>query len=608
MDVLAPHLLPPATSSSVPPSPGVGTSYGCNTSNISRAASMAALSPRWSDRKKSVGNIRYPSRSGATPVSHLSRSASCLAQKQQQQGKSKTPITEQVMKLASKMEDSKVRDLAYLVEDAKLLHQKLTALETEGVDLTKVGLFSEETLASFTPPPTPVTKRPRGRAYENIPNTKKNRARRASTTSASSGRIAAQNSRKALSMPRGSIASLSSTVSEGTKSKKRNIFASFGRAKGKRSSEELSRSYNEPRHSVSSLALHHTDSKAPEKTGSKATSLSQDSPMNRSSSLDVLSFDSIPSANSVPGLSLSQTNSSSSHRSTTISGYRQASRDSKTLPSSGGGNTHMPHASSTLALRHSSHSFKSSRARKKSVDGILDSSDDHLQLSNRGSLAVSDYGSYLTTPSATPPLRQRGSKPISRHNSADRILRDTDDSIRQRFSGGGAGSPMSSQSTIGSQENFLNDTWSNPSTPSSPPSPLSQGPSLKSLHGSQEVDFEQKRMTRSATCSPGLDKSGSHGNNSVGQHNKLRKISVGSALGSTPSHHNITKSNGMAGKGLGGSSSLPPTPGHISKSLEPRTFSRDTSSLSSQLNSLSSQQDSAPRNSASGSSLELGEG
>ena len=59
------------------------------------------------------------------------------------------PITEKVLQIAGKMDDPKARDLKFLLEDAKLLHQKLTALNTEGVDLKKVGLFSNEVLQNI---------------------------------------------------------------------------------------------------------------------------------------------------------------------------------------------------------------------------------------------------------------------------------------------------------------------------------------------------------------------------------------------------------------------------------------------------------------------------
>ena len=483
--------------------------------------------------------------------------------------------------MASNMDNPKARDLAYLVEDAKVLHKKLTVLETEGIDLQKVGLFSAETLASFKPPPPPIKKRPRGIAYENVVSTKGDRNRKASSVGSSSpvSTTPTHGTRKAQSLPRSSISSVGSPTLGRAKSKsRRSIFSSFSRAKGKRSSEELSNSMNGPRHSVSSLAIHKPDGKA----GSLnhlagvgiASYLSQgDSVMNRSSSLDVISFDS-PSAKSL--------STRSSHLASPLESSKSVYKANDTSGRNGtaqqnGNGKLKSHGSSTLASSYVSHSFKKSWARQSSVDRLLEDSDSG-SLPPRRSVAVSDYGSYPVA-SATPPLHQTGlgSKPITRHSSADGILQPTDTGHSpQGYSG--VESSRSSQS-IGSQENLVRDSWSIPSTSPSPSSsPMSQELFLKPTPSkSNGGSRSEERAVRSATCSPGWEKP-NHGS-STSSRSKQRKVSAGALS----SQHDFSESSGKGAKlrGFGGSASLPQTPRHVSKNPESKgsLLSQDLSSV-----------------------------
>jgi len=601
MDVLT-HRPPSSSSPSY-------SNYNQSIPSISRTSSAAAFSPRWA-RNSVPSRGHTPSRSGASPVPTLTRSATTSLSRQESD--SKTPISDEVLRMASKMDNPKARDLAYLVEDAKLLHKKLTALETEGVDLEKVGLFSAEALASFKPPPPPVKKRPRGIAYENVPPVKGDRTRKASSVGSSSPVSvfgATPGTRKAQSLPRSSLPSIGSPTLDRTKSKsrKRSFFSSFSRARGKQSSQELSRSFNEPRlSSTSSRAIHQPD----DKTGSLnhlagvggAYFLSEDgSIMNRSSSLDIISFDSpsVGSPSSRPTQLPSPLGCSKSvHKANGTSGKSGAAQQN---------GKHKSPTSSTLTSSHKSFSFKTSRIRQNSVDGFLEDSDSS-SLPPRRSVAVSDYGSYPVA-SATPPLHQRqlGPKPITRHSSADGILRPVDAGHFPQGYSGGVDSCRSSQS-IGSQENLIQDSWSFPSPPSSPSSsPVSQELLLKLIpNRNSGGSGGEGRTVRSATCSPGWEKPDRGSSSSATS--KQRKVSAG-ALSSRP---DFSDSGGVAKpKGFGGSSSVPHTPRHVSKHPESRgsSLSQDlpSASLSRPESSASSCQNSVAAHKAveSGSKIKI---
>ena len=106
----------------------------------------SSLPPKWN-------NTHTRNRSASCHLSltnntlHVSSSTDSL-----QREAEGTPLTDHILKVGREMEDPKAHDLKFLLEDAKVLHKKLMALDMEGVNLEKVGLFSTETLASFQTP------------------------------------------------------------------------------------------------------------------------------------------------------------------------------------------------------------------------------------------------------------------------------------------------------------------------------------------------------------------------------------------------------------------------------------------------------------------------
>ena len=582
----------PSPSSSSPYS-----KYSQSVTNICQTSS-STLPPKWSSRTRSTNYVHTPS---PPPIAKLSRSSSNLPLG----GRSKTPITNMVLRVAAGMDDPKARDLAYLVEDAKILHKKLSALEMDGVDLKKIGLFSPETLASFTPPPPPpppTQKRPRGVAYENLHPTKQEKTRRSSSMAAPG---AGYNTiRNALSLPRNSISSVNSaTGPDHTKSKspRRNLF-SFGRSKGqhKRSSEDLlskthDETHDEPRHSVPTLVMYQRlGDKLSEKSGSLShlvsAGVSQDGALNRSSSLDIINLSSSPTPTPPSRLSSHRSNSKENileNGSASSLHQRSGGLSMATLPPS----------------RQTHHQSLKSRSRQYSVDGILEAVEATPQ-SPRGSFGGSDVGSYSTV-STTPPLVQKhyNSKPISRHSSADGILRTRDASRSlQRLSG--EGSSRSSRSS-GSQENMDNNDRTS-SIPPSPSSPKPQGIFLKAAMPSNGGDAERIRDARAATCSPRFEKSGQYSSPKSGR----RKISAGSPTRTKYSQPDIS-GNGTpkmaAAKYMNKSSSLPATPHHMCRLPGSRESlsSRAPSIGSSQPNSLHSSEESisSQRNNGSASNF-----
>lgn len=209
------------------------------------------------DRADNSGNAlgsRGHSRHTLTPA----RSALTLSSSSRQATPTKGPITRQVLEIAGRMDDPKASDLKFLFDDAKLLHQQLTALNTEGVDLKKMGLFSGEQLekieasATLAKRPRPVytpTRKPASRNSEELHH-------RASL--ASSGSLASLR----LSLSSASSSTLSLNGGGGTcpntpkkaKSLKRSIFGAFSRSRSKSGLDQtLVKSLSMPRYSLGDI-------------------------------------------------------------------------------------------------------------------------------------------------------------------------------------------------------------------------------------------------------------------------------------------------------------------------------------------------------------------
>ena len=186
------------------------------------------------------------------------------------------PLTEKILKIGSELDDPKATDLAYLFEDAKLLHQKLMALNLEDVDLKKVGLFSSETL-------------------ETIESSARKLKSKAATLGHSSSLASFNGSvpSSASNSPYQSMVSLSNgmsgSVSKKNKSLKRSIISVFGRSKSHK--QESERSLNQSRHSFAALTMPRD---SPGKSRSRPNSPVRKKSFGRSNSLDFLDRDIDP--------------------------------------------------------------------------------------------------------------------------------------------------------------------------------------------------------------------------------------------------------------------------------------------------------------------------
>lgn len=204
----------------------------------------------------------------------------------QQQQQQATPITDKVLEIAKGMDDPKASDLKFLLEDAKMLHQKLLALNTEGVDLKKVGLFSNEVLNSIE-----ASKRPKVVVSQ-----------RAATLAAASRRTSVATSDY-------SYTSKGLSAEKKSKSLKRSILGAFGRH---RQSSECQSPRTLPRNKSMDAALQRQKKVVSlSRPGSPKRSRSSKESVRRSSSLDCLDQDSDPSQPSPASSSATPPNSPS---------------------------------------------------------------------------------------------------------------------------------------------------------------------------------------------------------------------------------------------------------------------------------------------------------
>lgn len=250
----------------------------CSKDDFSKGSTLPAK--RSKDRNYSVAHmLGHPASSRS-----LTRSATMLSSQNH-----KKPITEQVLKIARKMSDPKALNLAYLLEDAKVLHQKLMALSMEEVDLKKVGLFSNEHLVAME---ASAKKAKEASAYEE-------RLIRAKTLTNVSPSL-----RSSVTGLNSSQHTISKTLCQSTisldsakksRSLKRSLINAFGRSKSQKNTSEYSTKHgNKKRQSLGSV-----NSSGRRTTTATVISLSRPnspkrkhaSTMNRSSSCDALSTD-----------------------------------------------------------------------------------------------------------------------------------------------------------------------------------------------------------------------------------------------------------------------------------------------------------------------------
>lgn len=217
------------------------------------------------------------------------------------------------------MNDPRAQDLMFLVEDAKLLHKKLMALEMEDMDLEKVGLFSNEALASFQTLSKPqLKKKPSPLPQEKPLSRRKSKPGKLqrSTSSSSSQSMASpkisvpSTPKQSTSFPRMVALSPNTNNANYSKSKslRRNFFSVFDYLKSpKRGNSDAMKYLKQPRHSIATLFSNRSHDRAPDQsmaTMSRSlnqlhrrssaatittTSTSSATNLNRSSSLDILS-------------------------------------------------------------------------------------------------------------------------------------------------------------------------------------------------------------------------------------------------------------------------------------------------------------------------------
>ena len=283
----------------------------CSFQSTSRPAA-STLPPKWKSHDKSN---KDKSTSASQTLRSLVQSTSFM------KDKARTPLTDQILEVGRGMDNPKAQDLAFLLEDAKILHKKLMALDMEDMDLEKFGLFSNEALASFQTPPKPqLKKKPSPVAYEKLLLRQKKMLKSqqsnlpAVLTPTSPMQRASSVTQHSTSFPRASASSLTPNSANPLKSKslKRNIFsAALGHLKGqKRVNGSLSKSMNEPRHNSAAFFSNRSHEQSPDQSMAMKSrslnhlnrrsslasvvmaSISQTSPkknLNRSSSLDFLS-------------------------------------------------------------------------------------------------------------------------------------------------------------------------------------------------------------------------------------------------------------------------------------------------------------------------------
>lgn len=195
------------------------------------------------------------------------------------------PLTEKILKIGREMDDPNATDLAYLFEDAKILHQKLMALNLDDVDLKKVGLFSSDTL-------------------ETIESSARKLKAKSATLNSQRSSMASLNSvlSGTSESPYDSMSSLTNwggngsggSMSKKSKSLKRSLFSVFGRSNSQKQKSErqaLSRSLNHSRHSLAALTMPRNSSGISRSRPTSPVRKNKSRTFGRSNSLDFLDRD-----------------------------------------------------------------------------------------------------------------------------------------------------------------------------------------------------------------------------------------------------------------------------------------------------------------------------